>query len=365
MSIYHSLKRLFTNCVLSLKKHFFDFNQRMNSRKRIKDLIRNNAIPKLTPQEDYQVKLYFKSKGYTLKHTDWHAYYKAMNGKLHNEYIPLGFFKSKISPKLNQKLQWPGLLDKNIIYRIFCDFEQPKRVVQNINGFYYINDKAVNKTKAIKTISNSSKQLVIKPTIESGAGKNVVVFSINNIKTSYQNLTVEALISLYKKDFIVQEFLEQSDTMSQLNPISTNTLRVMSYLNNDAVHILSTTARVGGLNSSTDNYSTGGLLCGVDVNGRFKDKGYTKKGEILDKSFTGVKLSDCFVPNYSLVKDMVKSMHVKIPYFKLVSWDIAINKKNEPVMIEYNTYNQGLEIQIVSGPLFGEFTDEILTKGLE
>ena len=61
---------------------------------------------------------------------------------------------------------------------------------------------------------------------------------------------------------------------------------------------------------------------------------------------------------------MVRSMHIKVPYFKIISWDIAINNFNLPVFIEYNTYNQGLEIQIPNGPLFGKFTDEILAKGL-
>ena len=65
------------------------------------------------------------------------------------------------------------------------------------------------------------------------------------------------------------------------------------------------------------------------------------------------------------VVDMVKSMHVKVPYFKIISWDIAINNNNSPIMVEYNTYNQGLDIQIPSGPLFGKYTDEILAKGLE
>ena len=363
--MYHSLKKILTQSFLHLKNRLNAFNQAMNSRKRIKELMRNNKVAKLTSQEAKQAKSYFKSKGYKLKYTDWHAYYKALNGEFHVDYIPLGLFKTKISPKLNQKLQWPALLDKNIIYRLFKDFEQPKRVVQNINGFYYIDDKVVNLSKAIAAIYNCKKQLIIKPSIESGGGKKVVAFTVNDKKTSHKDLSIEALLKLYKKDFIIQEFLEQSDTMQLLNPTSLNTLRVMSYLNEAGVHILSTTARVGGLNSITDNYKSGGLLCGVNNDGDFKSKGYTEKGEIFYKTFIGVNLSECSVPNYKLVTDMVKSMHVKIPYFKLVSWDIAINKKNKPVMIEYNTYNQGINIQIASGPLFGDFTDEILAKGLE
>lgn len=365
MSVYHSLKGLLTKHIIYSQRCLKEFNQIMNSRKRIKELIRNHNVAKLTSQEDREARAYFKSKGYTLKHTDWHAFYKTMNGEFHKNYIPLGLFNTKISPKLNQQLQWPALLDKNIIYRIFKEFEQPKPVLQNINGFYYINDKAVQFTEAINEISKNGKLLIIKPSIDSGGGKLVNAFTVKGQNVSFKNLSIEALLKLYKKDFIVQEYLEQSEIMKKLNPTSLNTLRVMSYLNEDGVQILSTVARVGGLNSNIDNYSLGGILCGIDIRGGFMDKGYTKKGAILDKTFTGIRLSECSVPNFNLVIDMVKSMHVRIPYFKIVSWDIAINKSNSPVLIEYNTYNQGLEIQIVIGPLFGEFTDEILAKGLE
>jgi len=363
--MYHALKKMLTQRMLSFQKRLIDFNQIMNSKKRIKNLLRNNSVPKLSPQEAKEAKLYFKSKGYKLTSTDWHAYFKSVNGEFHKNYIPLDIFKTKISPRLNQKVQWPALLDKNLTYNLFKNFKQPKRVVQNINGFYYVNDSAVKEEEAIKAIYNHSKMLIIKPSLESGRGKMVNAFTVDGTITSYKNMSIKSLLKLYKKDFIVQEFLEQSRAMSSLNPSSLNTLRVMSYLNTEGAHILSTTVRMGGIGSYTDNYSTGGILCGVKDNGKLKPIGYTKKGEIVDKSFTGVKLDEFIIPNYNKIVCMVKSMHVKVPYFKIISWDIALNHNDLPVMVEYNTYNQGLEIQIPNGPLLGEFTDEILAKSID
>lgn len=363
--MYRFFKKIASKYLSSLRKRVLDFNHVMNSRNKVKALMRNIEVSKLSRNEIKEAKSFFKSRGYKLNHTEWHTFYKSMNGEFHKDYIPLGLFKTKISPKLNEKIQWPALLDKNIIYRIFKGFELPKRIVQNINGFYYINDQPATFDKAVNEICKNGNQLIIKPSIDSGGGKKVVAFEVIGNKTSHKNLSIEDLLKLYKKDFIVQEFLEQSETMRKLNPSSLNTLRVISYLNGNGVNILSTTARVGGLNSRTDNYSSGGILCGVDDYGRIKTKGYSKKGVALDQTFSGVKLIGYTVPNYNLVVDMVKSIHVIIPYFKLVSWDIAINKNNKPVLVEYNTYNQGLEVQIVTGPLFGKFTDEILAKALE
>lgn len=363
--MFHFFKKISTKYLKRIKKRFLDFNHSMNSRTRIKALIRDNNISKLNSNEIEEAKIFFKSRGYKLNHTDWHAFYKSKNGEFHKDYIPLGMFKTKISPKLNQSTQWPALLDKNILYRIFKDFQLPQRVVQNINGFYFINDKPVSLIDAINEISKYGKPLIIKPSIDSGGGKNVVAFEVIGNETSYKNLSIKSLLKLYKKDFIVQGFLDQSEIMRVLNPSSINTLRVISYLNEKGVHILSSTARIGGLNSRTDNYSSGGLLCGVDSKGIFKTKGYPKKGLAVSETSTGIKLKGYAVPNYDLIIEMVKAMHVRIPYFKIVSWDIALNKKNKPVLIEYNTYNQGLEVQIVTGPFFGRFTDEILAKALE
>lgn len=44
---------------------------------------------------------------------------------------------------------------------------------------------------------------------------------------------------------------------------------------------------------------------------------------------------------------------------------MAINKSNVPVLIEYNTYKQGIDIQMATGSLFRKFADEILDMGLK
>lgn len=365
MSPYHILKKLVIKRFISSQKRIVAFNRTMNARTEIKEIIYKYDIPKLKPDEIKAAKSYYKSQGYQLKNTSWHRYYKAVNGQFHKEYIPLDIFNSKISPRLNQKIQWPALLDKNLSYNLFKDFDQPKRVLQNINGLYYLNDKVVDESEAILKIKKNTKLLIIKPSIESGGGRMVVSFKVEKETTSYKNMSIESLLKLYKKDFIIQEFLEQSEAMKMLNPTSLNTLRVISYLNNDGANLLLAIVRIGQKGSYTDNYETGGILCGVDDNGKLNVNGYTKEGTVVNETFTGIKFCDFVVPNYNSIVDMVKSMHVKVPYFKIISWDIAINNNNSPVMVEFNTYNQGLDVQIAYGPLFGEFTTEILAKGLE
>jgi hypothetical protein len=363
--MYQYLKKLLTKHIIFFQKRIEELYHKRTSRQYMKSLIRKRNLPKLTNEEVRQAKSYYKSKGYILKNTYWHRYYKSINGEFHKDYVPYDIFLSKIGPRLNQQKQWPALLDKNMLHTIFKDFEQPKHVVQNINGFYYVNDQIVDLNDAIKAFSSNGNHFIIKPTLESGQGKMVNAFTVKDSMTSYKNLSLVALFKLYHKDFIVQEFLEQSDLLNSLNPSSVNTLRVVSYLNKEGVHILVSVLRIGKSGSSIDNFSAGGILCGVLEDGYLKDKGYDPKGTQFTETATGIILKDCKIPNYDKVQEMTKSMHVKVPYFKIISWDIAINKSNMPVLIEYNTYKQGIDIQMVIGPLFGKFADEILDMGLK
>ena len=51
-----------------------------------------------------------------------------------------------------------------------------------------------------------------------------------------------------------------------------------------------------------------------------------------------------------------------MPYLRLIGWDFTINDHNEVVFIELND-GPGIEImQLCNGPVFGDYTDEILQE---
>jgi hypothetical protein len=67
------------------------------------------------------------------------------------------------------------------------------------------------------------------------------------------------------------------------------------------------------------------------------------------------------VPGYNSAVEIVKKAHLKLGQFRFVSWDIAIDPNETPILIEYNLFYQGINLQQLSnGPLFGEMTDEVL-----
>ncbi|MEC3907983.1 sugar-transfer associated ATP-grasp domain-containing protein [Tamlana sp. 2201CG12-4] len=339
------------------------FNLVMNYRRKILIKTKRFKPPRLSKNEKKAIKEYYRKKGYKNIKTQWHQYFSGFNKHFSVKYIPEDIFHPIIAPILNNHLQWPALLDKNLLYRLFNDVKQPSCIISNINGFYYNQKELISLSEAVELCSTNN-FLVIKPSIESGGGNGVIGFSVNKGRTSYKSLSIKELFLTYSKDFIVQEVVKQHPDMKKLNPSSLNTIRVLSYLKNDSVYLLSSIVRIGKLNSFTDNSSSGGISCGINPDGSLKQYGFNQAGEQRFESDSGIRLATFKVPEYKKVKELVKKVHIQVPYFKLIAWDIAIDYEEAPVLIEYNTYKMGISsLQLANGPLFGEFTDELLEIG--
>ena len=356
------LKSFLIKSFIIIKDLLYTYKLTFQYRKWIKEKTKNKP-KKLNKTQISEIKEYYSKYGYANISTAWHDFYYSINNLYSIEYIPEDIFHAKISKYLNQMRQWPTLLDKNLLSNLFKDYKQPDVVLKNINGFFYIEDIIVSEHMAVKRVLNQKCQMIIKPSIDSGNGQNVVVFAVKDELTNYNNLSVKALFKNYKKDFIIQFLVNQHESLKLLNPSSLNTLRILSYLNGDGVHVLSTLIRIGKKDSFTDNVSAGGMFSGVENNGKLMEYGYFENSTKTTKTDTGVLLKDFKIPSYDIALKQIEKMHLLIPYFRIVSWDIAIDDTETPVLIEYNTYHQGIwGHQVSNGPLFGKFAHEILSR---
>ena len=130
------------------------------------------------------------------------------------------------------------------------------------------------------------------------------------------------------------------------------------------VVFLTNLLRIGAMNSQVDNSSQGGLTCVINNDGSLYSQGYDSNNNLIAESHTNVKFQGFKIPNFEKIKKRIKELHLQIPYFKMVSWDIAINKNEEPVLVEFNVISQGAFSQHSYGPLFGDYTEQVLT-GIE
>ena len=292
--------------------------------------------------------------------TYWHEYFYSRNEFFSVKYIPTCLYHSDVIYKLNNYKLRHAYVDKSIYDVYFPDVLRPKTFVKNINGYYYDDSKPICREEAIKRCQNL-KGAVAKPTQEGMWGSGVKVFSSQG-GTLDDGSTVETMMDGYGKNFIIQEKIQQHESMALLNPTSLNTLRVLSYRQGNEVYILYVVVRIGRKGKSVDNETAGGINADIDLaTGRILDCAYgTPSEKKILTTDVGTILKEFQIPGFDKVISEVKELHFRLPYFDLVGWDFGVDEEGNPVMIEWNRCPD--LSQTAHGPAFGEMTEEIFKR---
>lgn len=313
---------------------------------------------------------YEKWKKYDKKvSTSYYRVYSSLSGNDSINFVPDYLYYTLIEPQLNNyKLGALGE-EKNYYDKLFSNVNLPKSILRNINGIYFNSkyNKVDLNAELLNELCSQYDKIFIKPTIETGQGKNVSkLIKVNNQFKSIDGslLSVDYLSKMYGSNFIIQEFLSQSAMISQFNEDSINTLRILTYrsVKDDEVHVLHTTLRVGKKGSIIDASRAGGRFCGVNPNGSLIKQVYDSKGNLYD-DFNGINIkhNNFVLPNYNSIVELAKSTASQVHHHRVLALDIMIGDDDLPRLIEVNPVAQGMFIfQAAIGPMFREFTDEVL-----
>lgn len=318
----------------------------------------------LTKGQEADIQAYFKKHLGREVPTYWHQYLYSRNGIYSEKYIPASVYVTSIIYRLNDLQYCPAYVDKGFYDTLFPDVNRPKTFIKNVNGFYYDDKNPISKAEAIDRCANL-KEAIIKPSVFGTWGEGVKLFHSENGIIREMNMPINDLFAQYKKGFIVQSKLEQHPDLARLNPTSVNTIRVMSYRKEDEVIILYAVIRIGRLGKVVDNETAGGIKADIDLQtGRIKGPAFGSPTEKnMPQTDSGAVLDNYLIPSFPQVLDFVKSLHQRLPYFRLIGWDISVDTNGQPVMIEWN---KSAELsQVAHGPAFGDYTEEILATALK
>jgi hypothetical protein len=313
-----------------------------------------------------QVSCFFKQ--YHLKvNPQWHQVYWQLNGIKDKKYMPDDIFHLYIEPRLNRKELCTGYIDKNIYDRLLPRVPLPKTIIRNMNGEYL--DRAYNGISLDRAMDLLGPgEYIIKPAIDSSGGKNVRKLRVNANKTFLMDdkiLQFSEVQKAYGKDFLIQELLKQHDFMNEIYPYSVNTIRVLTLKFNGKTHILSSVLRMGNKGAYIDNFSAGGVCCGINPKGILNDFAVDKVfHKYYEHPLTHFRFQGAEMPNYEGVEAFAKELHDYLPpYFQMVSWDIIIDQASQFNLIEFNMRSQQIDFhQIHNGPIFGDLTEQLLQQ---
>ena len=101
----------------------------------------------------------------------------------------------------------------------------------------------------------------------------------------------------------------------------------------------------------------------IDSNGKLSNDGFDSNGLFYENLLYKMVGHDVIIPNINQIKDLVMKAAQRIPHFKLIGWDIAIDEKYEPVIIEYNITSLAPDFLQLNGiPFFEDNTENVLEK---
>lgn len=241
-----------------------------------------------------------------------------LNSKQRKTYLTRGI-NNKIVRTYNNKEYWYIFNDKFIFNEKFKEFINRETI--NLNSAT-LDDFA-------EFVKNKDK-IIAKPNCGEG-GKGIKLIKINkNIKKTYNDLIKENIC-------LIEEVISQHKDLNKLYDKSVNSLRMFTFNDGKKAHFLQAILKLGN-GGFVDNFSSGGMYCFADKNGKIITPAIDQADNIYEKHPTsGEGILGFNIPYFKEAIELVKKASFVVKEVGYIGWDVAITDKG-PVLIEGNCY---------------------------
>ncbi len=294
--------------------------------------------------------------------------YSTLSGVKSSDYVPDSLYFTHIEPMLNNREYSRSFADKNMYSLLIEKNLLPVVWLRKMHGAYLNEDYklVLDVDEVLLNLAGQQARVMLKASVDSQGGKSIVMLESKGggLYSGSEKVTKEWLEQHFKDNFLLQEVVKQHSFYEALNPSSLNTFRVYTYRSvvDESVHVLHSVLRVGAPGFVIDNVSSGGKACGVSSDGVLNGKIYGINGKVYKKlnglsSPQGTKLF-----KYEAVMDLARKLAAEQPYCRVIGFDLCVDTNERVLLIELNNFDIGVEmLQFCNGPLFGPFTNEVLT----
>jgi hypothetical protein len=295
-----------------------------------------------------------------------HLRFTAVTGVHDVRFLPGWIWWTEVLPHFNDFAMAPAFDDKVLAGRLLPTAAVPSLVVKRVRGRYYDDrDRPLTRSEAWAHVARGteSSKLIAKPSATNNGRLIVGLESAGgDVLLEGRPVALEGLERRLGADYLVQERVAQHPIMGEAHPDSTNTLRVITFRWERQIRHLASYARFGTDRRITDNAGTGGVLAGVDGDGRLQrlavDKGGTSH---THHPTTGLPFEGLEVPNFAAVPDFATGLHESILQMDLISWDIAIGEDGNPILLELNFRGAIALCQwALRRSIFGDLTADVI-----
>ncbi len=343
----------------NMYKDMFYFIRKQNMKKTVRRLKKRQTTKQvLTKEQIKQCKAYYRK--YMRIKPLYHNYYTEHYDSFHANFIPDELYYNHINLFYSDPQDAKVMDNKCYYHKLFPNILQPELITYRINGMWFLDEQLVSPETAAEAIIKAG-EVFAKQATDCGGGHGVIYIKI--AETDSVESVLDKLKG-FRRDIVVQGALKQHEDIARLNPSSVNTIRILSLISADGVKLYSSLLRLGVGDTKVDNLGSGGLVIGIDEDGKLKKEAHFLNNQrFAEHPATHVAFHNYQLPSFEKAKELVLKAHLNVPQFRMVSWDVAIREDGEPVMIEANLSDGQLDLhQILNGPLFGEDTVKILDE---
>lgn len=314
-------------------------------------------VPDISATEKKEIQDYWAQFGISIYDFCWHRMFYSVTGNHDPRFIPDLVAGLVLYDYYNDRAYENTWRDKNMFDRLLPNVPQPRTLGKRIRRRYVAGNVSGGGNCIIDKIYENTPQeshIIIKNTRNTGFGRGVRKYLIRNRED------VLSAINEWNDcdNFIVQEFIEQHESLAQFNESSSNMIRVCSWRHDNDVDILFAAVRAGIPGSVTDVSFVNGIeqvrIVGIK-DGMFSDKMLDQDGRAV-KSFA----QEMLIPSWKKIVKIIKDNHPLIDNFDIVGWDFTIDKSGNPVCFEWNIQWPGTVLyQYANGPLYGDMTEQL------
>lgn len=268
---------------------------------------------------------------YDLKHNDYHNYIS------HRERLRLEDINGRFGPILGEKV---------LFERIFGQFvDVPQTICYVKNGELLSLDKnTIQSWGGVIEILKSGKILIAKPTRSLGGGSGVHVFSYNedsfilDAKVISENELRNYILQL--NEYLISEFIRQNDFENHIYQLTTNTIRIITVIDNNRAKAVFAAHRFGTHESiPVDNACSGGIFANINL----KDGTMTAchcynhpTDEYEEHPDSKERIKDVIIPGFTDLIKKLENAHNCFPYFRFFAWDVISGEDGKYYICEIN-----------------------------
>lgn len=288
------------------------------------------------------------------KYAPWLYVYAALNSEFKEGWIPDNYFGKIVVPAL--KGDYGAIADNNALTsRLFNSSLFPD-LLYFTNGLWMTSDyEVIQPNKVFDFIFKETDQVVYKID-NSGQGKGVHIFD-------RKSFDINHLMNL--GNGVLQKFVEQHSFFQAMMPDSVACVRTTSVINDQGeISVPTCYIRVGRKNHS---HLQPHALIRIAVNPKTGDLdkyGYLSNWLEIEKHpdtefiFDGKK-----IPNFEKFIDASIALHRKVPFTRVIGWDMILDAKNNVQVLEWNGSHNDIKFsEVKQGPCFADLGWENLWR---